>query len=281
MVFKVSPKEGKGVPLYLAGSIHLLRKSDYPLAPAYEAAYEASERVVFEILQGEKDAAAQTAMLAAGTYPEGETIDKHIGAPTYRQLQAHLGKLGIPKGGMDRFRPWMVALTIAVMEYMKMGAQPELGLDLHFEKRAKADDKERRGLETMEFQIGLFTSLSDEEQLEMLQKTLAEVDKMEEMVGGLLAAWKAGDTEKIEATLFAEAQKYEEIMDELIYSRNKAWIGPIKEMLADGKPTMVVVGAGHLVGKGSVVDLLQQEGYSVEQMTHADTDDGGDEAEGS
>ncbi len=276
MVFKVQPKSDSGAPLYLAGSIHLLRKADYPLAPTYETAYEASERVVFEILKDEETAEAQMEMLAKSTYPAGDTIRAHVKPETYRALRKYLREKGSPQSGMDQFRPWMVALTIAVTEYMKQGAAPELGLDLHFENRAIADGKERRGLETMEFQMGLFTGLTPEEQEEMLLQTLAEADKMEELVETLLGAWKAGDTEKLEEAMFLDIDKYREFFDELIFDRNKAWIQPIEEMLADGKPTMVVVGAGHLVGEGSVIDLLREKGYLVEALTYPDANDAGD-----
>ena len=37
-------------------------------------------------------------------------------------------------------------------------------------------------------------------------------------------------------------------------------------MLADDEQNLVVVGAGHLVGDGNVLDLLSAAGYSVERI---------------
>ena len=38
----------------------------------------------------------------------------------------------------------------------------------------------------------------------------------------------------------------------------------IEAMLNDGKTHVIVVGAAHLVGKGSVIDLLRARGVRVE-----------------
>jgi len=56
---------------------------------------------------------------------------------------------------------------------------------------------------------------------------------------------------------------YEKLVDE----RNKIMAGKVQEYLdaTDGS-YFVVVGAGHLVGKTGIVQLLREKGYSVEQL---------------
>jgi uncharacterized protein len=57
-----------------------------------------------------------------------------------------------------------------------------------------------------------------------------------------------------------------DLRDRLLIDRNKRWVPKI-EALADGPDTaMVIVGAGHLVGPDSVVDLLQKDGRIVRQQ---------------
>jgi uncharacterized protein YbaP (TraB family) len=48
--------------------------------------------------------------------------------------------------------------------------------------------------------------------------------------------------------------------------RNRQWLPRLESFLAQSDICMVIVGAGHLVGKGSVIELLKERGYTVEQM---------------
>ncbi len=49
-------------------------------------------------------------------------------------------------------------------------------------------------------------------------------------------------------------------------ARNRAWIPQLAELMANGDPVFAAVGAGHLVGPDSVVDLLKAEGYTVTRL---------------
>jgi len=55
------------------------------------------------------------------------------------------------------------------------------------------------------------------------------------------------------------------MLKKLLLDRNRAWIPKLEEFLKSDKAVLVVVGAGHLVGKDSVVELLTAKGYKVEQ----------------
>ena len=55
-------------------------------------------------------------------------------------------------------------------------------------------------------------------------------------------------------------------MDELLFQRNAAWI-PALEKLIDTGSAFVAVGAMHLSGPRSVLDLLAQRGYTVARVT--------------
>ncbi len=54
----------------------------------------------------------------------------------------------------------------------------------------------------------------------------------------------------------------------LLLKRNQNWLPRILELLKGDRNAMVIVGTGHLVGKGSVVNLLVKRGYSVKQMSY-------------
>ena len=61
--------------------------------------------------------------------------------------------------------------------------------------------------------------------------------------------------------------QYPELHQRLLLNRNTAWIPKLKKWFAADEPCLIIVGAGHLVGEGSVLDLLKKEGWSVQQST--------------
>jgi uncharacterized protein YbaP (TraB family) len=126
----------------------------------------------------------------------------------------------------------MTALDLGMR---KIGFQPERGVEQYVLGRARAANKEIVGLETLAFQIGLFDALPREQQQAMLEQTLAEIDEGAAVLGEMVAAWRAGELDSLSAEL-------------------------------DGRRYLVVVGALHLVGPDSVIELLQQRGHDVERL---------------
>jgi hypothetical protein len=49
-------------------------------------------------------------------------------------------------------------------------------------------------------------------------------------------------------------------------SRNVKMADRITTILRSGAPSFVAIGAGHLVGSGSVVDLLRARGFTVREL---------------
>ncbi len=71
-------QNGAGV-LYLAGSVHALDQSVYPLSPAFQRAFEASGALVEEIDLADSTAlAAAPMLLAKGIFQDGRTFDQVV-----------------------------------------------------------------------------------------------------------------------------------------------------------------------------------------------------------
>ena len=81
----------------------------------------------------------------------------------------------------------------------------------------------------------------------------------------MMRYWQKGQVAKLHALLFKSFEDYPEIEDRLLLQRNKDWVAKIEAMLGGPETVLVVVGAGHLIGSGSVVDILRQKGYTVKQ----------------
>src|SRR5437764_4200561 len=79
--------------VYLLGSVHLLKKEDYPLAAPIETAFSNAQIAVFEADMDEMhEPAAQKKMVSKTRLPPGETLQKHLSAATYADFTNHLTK---------------------------------------------------------------------------------------------------------------------------------------------------------------------------------------------
>ena len=59
---------------------------------------------------------------------------------------------------------------------------------------------------------------------------------------------------------------FPQVKKKLLDDRNERWIEPLEKILNGDKAVMVVVGAGHLAGENSVVELLEKKGWKIEQL---------------
>ena len=259
--------ESATTKLYLCGTIHLLRSQDFPLPTAYETAYADSQKLVFELPPGvAHDPQLAVKMRTAGTYEGNDTLSAKVGRETWSALGQWAKSHGLSVSAFDKFRPWFAALTISATEYALLGADPDRGVDQIFETRSRKDGKAGEGLETLEFQLGLFTSLSEAHQQELLEQTLAEVKTLPTQFEKMISSWRVGDADALHEMLFEEAEKYPELLDAFLTQRNARWINQLEGYLATKEHVMVLVGTGHLGGKGGVIDLLKARGYKVTKL---------------
>jgi uncharacterized protein YbaP (TraB family) len=208
----------------------------------------------------------QGTMLAKGRLDPGTTLEGIVSPKTYGLLRERVKQVGIPVQALDPFKPWVAALMLTTLKLKKLGYDPQYGVDHYFTRKAKQEGKEISGLETFEFQIDLFDRLSLPEQESLLLQTISELDVMEREFNDLVRAWVQGDTAALEKILLASFREFPEIYRRMVVDRNRAWAGEVEKMLAGNEKTIVVVGAGHLVGKEGLAELLRAKGYAVEQQ---------------
>jgi len=253
-----------GGRLYLCGTIHILREKDYPLAPAYEAAYMYSNKLVLELPPGAASGPELTSRMSQlGMYSADTSLEAHVTKETWEKVKQWSGKRGLEASSMNRYRPWFVALLITSMEYAALGAKPDKGVDTHFEERAKKDGKPAEGLESVEFQIQLFASLTDKQQNELLEQTLGEISSVAEEFEKMILAWKNGELEDLRAMLFREAERYPDLMNLFLTARNLSWMDRLEQMLKNGEKAMILVGTGHFTSDTGLIELLRKRGYRV------------------
>lgn len=257
----------RGGELTLLGSMHVLRPSDHPLPASVDALIERADLIVMELDLDDVDAAAQQrAILTTAMLPRGTVLADVVDADVYRLVEQSTRELGIDLKLLESFEPWFLAITLLDQGLRRLGFQGEQGVEQYVLGRSQRLGKEILGLETLEFQIGIFDSLPPAQQQAMLEQTLAELNEAATVLGDMVAAWRDGELETLAEELLDEFDDFPGLYDTLVTKRNNAWVPTLERMLAGGRRHLVVVGALHLVGPDSVVDLLRARGLRVERL---------------
>lgn len=107
--------DGKGGTLYVLGSFHVLKPSDYPLSPDVMQAFAKADRLLFELPPDDAQSPELAGrMLQAARRTDGRTLQDTLDAKTWQSLSAYARRYGMPLESLQPFKPWFVALTISL-----------------------------------------------------------------------------------------------------------------------------------------------------------------------
>lgn len=253
--------------VYLGGTVHLLRPSDYPLPQEFEQAYRASSKVYFETDLGVMaDILIQTQILEQLSYLDERTLKTVLSEEAYSALADYLASIGMPILMMEKFKPGMVISTLQVLEFQRMGFTSQ-GVDAFFMMRARSDGKFLGQLETVMEQIGFLSSMGEGNESEFILFSLEDLEEIPQVIESMITAWREGNNDRL-AELFVDEMLVQApaLYDSLLKQRNLNWVPQIEEMLRDSDTEFVLVGAAHLVGSDGILELLATKGYSVGQL---------------
>jgi uncharacterized protein len=254
--------------VYLFGSIHLLKKENYPLSQTIETAFEKSDTLVVEANIQDQTKINPQAIMEKGLYPPNDGIAKHLSPEIYEMLEKETAKLGLPPEFFRMQRPWLLSMTLEAMELLKLGYDPRYGADVYFLSKA-AGQKKILELESVEEQINLLAGLSEREQELLLLLTLKDLQTVAREVDQAVQAWKSGDTKGMEAVMtkgLKEDPQLAPIHEKLFVERNRKMGSTVETYLKSKGTYFLVVGAGHLTGEKGIIAELRKKGYSVEQL---------------
>ena len=250
-----------GGTVYLAGSMHALRSTDYPLPAAYNRAFDACSRLVFED-DSKKSLAGAKELLRAGTYSKGDSLRNHVDPRTYGYLRRFFGLLNIPEETFTKYRPWLINIMLSSpsSEYFKLGVEQFLT------GRARANSKPLSGLESPKEHNSFFVDLGDREAEALLLILFINAGQGETGSGRMIEAWRQGDADALNRMLREEFRDFPSLGRRLIDFRNRNWIPKIEGYLRSGKTYFVVVGAAHMGGPTGLLAMLRARGYKIVQL---------------
>lgn len=253
--------------VFLGGTVHLLRPSDYPLPAPFENAYTEADELYFETnVTGLGDMAVQAKMMRELTYSDERSLSTVLDKSTYDALSDYLYTTGMPVGMMDKFKPGLLVSTLQIIEFQKLGFTPQ-GVDAYFNTRAMGDGKSVGELEPIDAQIGYISQMGEGNENEFVRLSLEELDDVATSMDQMLAAWRTGDNDSL-AELFVNDMKddHPAIYESLLVERNLAWMPIIESMFQDPDTEFVLVGAAHLVGEDGLLKMLESKGYTISSV---------------
>lgn len=262
---------GRGATITLFGSVHVLpRDIDWEPDALKRALGEADELWFETPIDPAALLEASRLALAKGMLPEGQSLPDLLSDDGKARLKREEEALRLPGPQLERLRPWLAELSISEAAYARDGATADQGVERQLAD--SAPQARRRAFETPAQQIAMFADSPEAVQVDSLQDTLRELEQDPDQSRRLIDAWMKGDLKAIEKE-GVEALRSESpaLFKVLLTNRNAAWVSTLLKRLnarppRHGRPVrmVVVVGVGHLAGKGGVPDLLRRKGIRVD-----------------
>ena len=255
--------------VYLFGTIHVGKRSFYPLPDAVENALEKSASLVVEADITKTENEENLRPLIAFRPPL--SLESQVSAPLYQRLQQQLLRLKLPADGLRELKPYIAGGFIAIAEFTRLGYDRNFGVDAYLIAAAQREKKPVLELESQLGQLRMFDSMSAPLQEAFLDNALTAIEagKTPEQVTGMVNAWQSGDAklmQEVTSDVNQGMRQSAEIEELLVYSRHPEMLKKIEGFLADQQPYFVAIGSLHLVGPRGLVELLRAKGYTVRQL---------------
>ena len=255
----------------LLGTIHSGRKSFYPLPSTVEDALRRSKALLLEIDLSMVDSEeVDKKIKETSVLPQGESLFQLLSSDLYFKLDDRLAQYKLQIVEHENREPWYFIFLLLTLE---SGIDPdglELGVDLYLTKLAKRFKKEVIPLESVESQMQIFSDLSRQDQLELIDVMLErpyDREQTKEDLQSLLEAWEKGDRGTIDRHVEkskGDSPIEKEFMQRINDQRNIKMLNAIMDHSNAQKQVFVAVGTMHLLGKEGLIERLKTAGFSVE-----------------
>lgn len=247
---------------YLLGTIH----SEDPRVLDFTAGFleEVASCQVFA-MELVPDQVTLSRLAAFMHLPEGHSLEQVIGQERFEAVRQALSVYGMPPGQVARLKPWAAMMTLSV-------PPPETGLFMDFALSLRADGMGMRvvGLETLEQQLSFLESMSDTQQIELLEQALGEFDSVRAVHDAMVDTYLEGDVGALQSMTREQMETLDPVtrewfLAEGIDARNHRMRDALMPLLRT-QSVFTAVGALHLPGETGLVRLLEAEGYTLKPL---------------
>jgi uncharacterized protein YbaP (TraB family) len=252
-------------PSYLFGTMHMLCASDIQLSDSMRSAIRTADKVYLELDMD--DMFQMLGAMSHMTMRDDTTLADLLAPDEYKKVKNYFEDYSglMPFSMLEKFKPLLI-------ESMILEQSPKCENMIVIEQlvmqEAKENDKEIKGLETMDYQLSIFDSIPYRLQAQQLVKMVDNAGKDNEEddeMKVLTDAYRKQELDKMDELTKKEDMGIQNFTDILLYNRNLAWARKLEGLMAKNA-LVVAVGAGHLPGEKGVLNLLRKAGYKVEPV---------------
>ena len=267
-----------GAESHLYGTMHVTDPAIVALGPEAQAAYDAASTVVIETTDLLDPAGFSAKIMARPElmfFLDGRDLTDLLDAEGERAVREALESRGMTLEAMKGFKPWVLATQLSLPACMAAADKDILDLDLA--RRAQTAGLEVRGLETAVEQMEAMASLPLDFHVDTLVETArlgAEMDDVFATMGLIYAEGRIGEIwpfltvagEMLSADITgADTAGLADFQEIMVRRRNHNMARRVAPMLEEGN-AFVAVGALHLPGEEGLVELLREDGFTVERV---------------
>jgi uncharacterized protein YbaP (TraB family) len=253
--------------IYLFGTVHLLPEKYQWRTPQFDQAVAGSQQLVLETIVDDKDPTKLMSVLASMAFSPGlPPVADRVPPGRRAALAEAIKKSGLPAAGLDRMETWAVAFLLLGNQFKDMDLKGAEGVEAVLRNNFTSKGKPVGELESNKEQLSFFDTLPEKAQRQLLEGAIDAPRAMKTDFHKMLAAWARGDVNAIARTFNEDMSDAPELQHALIKRRNANWSRWIEQRLATPGSVLVAVGAGHLAGRDSVIDLLKRDGVRVRRV---------------
>ena len=254
---------GKGLkkPSYLFGTFHLMCREDIHFSNNLLAAVKNVDEVYFEM--DLDDPSNTLGALMFMNMKDGQMLRDFYTAEEYQQLETFF-KDSL-KTSLKSFQKMKPSLLEAFLYPKMMPCKSQSGVEMELLTIASNEKKEVKGFETIAFQSSVFDSIPYSEQAKSLLNSIDSIAQNKVYFEKMMQVYQSQQLDSIEAMFNNPTFEMKDDLDILLDKRNINWVDQLKTILPK-ENIFMAVGAGHLVGKMGVIELLRKEGYTLRPL---------------
>jgi uncharacterized protein YbaP (TraB family) len=231
-----------------------------------KTAFDKSDELVIEAILPEKPEELQPLIVKHGIDTSGTPLTAKLSPEGKDLLAKSLTSLGMQPNAVDMFKPMFAATMLVSVGAAKSGLNLENGSEALLKTAAKSAGKPINALETADFQLGMFSSISEPVAIKSLESTLATMDELPAFYGRMTDSWYKGDAAGFVKIMGEMDEQSPETYKVIFSDRNATWAEWIGKRLDRPGTVFVAVGTGHLAGKDSVQDQLSRRGIKAARV---------------
>ena len=253
--------------LYLFGTVHLLPDDLVWQREDMRQAFADSGTIFFEVDTGPESQVQGTVLTTSlGLRSDGLRLSDRLDNYQLNLMEAAANNGDLTIAALDGMQPWLAAEYLTFAAAQNAGLSAALSADEALKSRAAREGKNVIYLESLETQIRASAELPEFIQIRILTETLERFNALGLDATNIAEQWAVGGTDYLTDQLIRPMKSREpEVFNNLLRDRNRAWANKIARFMEDSGTGFVAVGTSHLLGEGSLLSELREQGYSVQR----------------